>query len=94
MNTDHESNIAESARQYVLDYLQNQASKKGVILGEVDENQNLLDLGVLDSLGFVQMLMAMESALNVEIDFGEMDAAEFTTLTGLVAVSAKSAVPR
>ena len=85
------TNLSESARAFVLNQLSEVAREKGIALGKIEDDQNLLDLGILDSLGFVQMLMAMETELQLELDVSELEPEEFTTLEGLVTTATRSA---
>jgi acyl carrier protein len=48
--------------------------------------RNLIADGLIDSLGFLNLVGALESAFAVELDFGERDPDEFTTIGGLASV--------
>jgi acyl carrier protein len=80
----------EAIENYIKDHLAQVAKEKGIALPEIDGQSNLLDLGVLDSLGFVQMLMGLETEFGLEMDLTEMDPEEFTSLQGLVATALKT----
>ena len=74
----------DDLRGFIMARLEQVAGEKGLTLGPVEETSDLLALGVLDSLGFVQMLMAMEGEFGLEMDLAELDPEEFTTLGGLL----------
>ncbi|MGD8564656.1 MAG: acyl carrier protein [Desulfarculaceae bacterium] len=76
--------LAEKINAFVRNRLVRLAQEKGLGPPTLEAQTNLLDLGILDSLGFVQMLMAMEDEFGLELDFSELDPEEFTTLEGLV----------
>jgi acyl carrier protein len=80
----------ESIEKYIREHLAGVAQKKGIDLPEITAESNLLDLGVLDSLGFVQMLMSLEAEFGLELDLTEMDPEEFTSLQGLVSTALKT----
>jgi len=80
----------EAIEKYIRHHLAQAAQEKGVTLPEIDGQSNLLDLGVLDSLGFVQMLMGLEAEFGLEMDLTEMDPEEFTSLQGLVDTALKT----
>lgn len=80
----------EAIESYVKEHLAQVAREKGIDLPEIKGESNLLDLGVLDSLGFVQMLMGLEAEFGLEMDLTEMDPEEFTSLQGLVATALKT----
>jgi acyl carrier protein len=80
----------EAIENYVREHLAQVAQEKGIDLPEISGESNLLDLGVLDSLGFVQMLMSLEAEFDLELDLTEMDPEDFTSLQGLVATALKT----
>ena len=80
----------EAIENYIREHLAQVAREKGIDLPEIHGDSNLLDLGVLDSLGFVQMLMSLEAEFDLELDLTEMDPDEFTSLKGLVATALKT----
>ena len=56
-------------------------------VGQIDDQkltENLIESGVIDSFGFLELLMAIEQQFGVQINFTELDPSEFTTLSGLV----------
>jgi acyl carrier protein len=50
---------------------------------EITPDSDLLESGLLDSLGLVQLIAFMEEEANTKIDLLEIDPADFTTLRGL-----------
>lgn len=57
---------------------------------EIDENVNLVGSGLIDSLGFMNLLMKVEDHFDLEVDLDDRDPADFTTLNGLVATVVES----
>jgi acyl carrier protein len=57
---------------------------------EIDENVNLVGSGLIDSLGFMNLLMKVEDHFDLEVDLDDRDPADFTTLNGLVAAVVES----
>ena len=51
---------------------------------DVDEEENLVSQGLIDSLGFIELVTAIEKNYNVEIDFSELEPEEFMSVKGLV----------
>ena len=45
---------------------------------------DLIGSGILDSLAFLELVAALESEFNVELDFAELDPERFTTPRGLI----------
>ncbi|MGE4297213.1 MAG: acyl carrier protein [Desulfovibrionaceae bacterium] len=76
----------EAIRAFIVERLERAASRRGVSMAAVDGNASLFEAGVIDSLGFLELVGAVESAFDLEIDFSELDPAAFTTLHGLVSL--------
>lgn len=55
---------------------------------------DLLESGVIDSLGFISLLESIERQFGIEIDFGDQDPIELTKLEKLVDVTVRSQVLR
>jgi acyl carrier protein len=71
-------------REYVADHLRERAARFGVDLDTIEGSFNLLESGVLDSLGFVELMVAVEQEFDVVMRFDDMDPADFTTVEGFV----------
>ena len=57
---------------------------------ELAEDADLMATGLLDSMGFIELLAYVESITGVRIDFSNLDPEEFTSIKGL----SRSAVSR
>jgi acyl carrier protein len=44
----------------------------------------LLNQGILDSMSFLEFIVDIESAFNIELDFSELDPSEFTSIDNIV----------
>lgn len=75
-------------RSYIVARLE-RAAVGGGCGAPFTDDLNLPESGLLDSYGFIQLLTDVEEAFGVEVDFGELDPQEFTTLGGLVRCLAK-----
>lgn len=49
----------------------------------IDQDQSLIDLGVLDSLAFVNLVLALEVSLNASVSLGDIDPFLHTSVNGL-----------
>jgi acyl carrier protein len=58
---------------------------QGIALDSVSDDLDLRGDGVIDSLGFLQLITAMESRLNRRIDLADLDPALLTNLGALAA---------
>jgi acyl carrier protein len=70
-------------RSVVLDALATVVSRAESLDGLHDDT-SLVDAGVLDSVAFLELVMALEENTGQTIDFAEMDPEEFTCVSGLV----------
>ena len=53
---------------------------------ELDDNVSLVDIGILDSFGFLELISELEEKIGVEPDFSEVEPDELTSINGLVRV--------
>ena len=53
----------------------------------LDLDASLIELGVIDSFTFVDILLALQDELGAEIDFMELDPDDFASVEGLVRVA-------
>jgi acyl carrier protein len=79
------SETQHAVRQFVLETLRALNRGKSNGLAAVDDSCNLVESGLVDSLGFLELVAAVESKFGVRFDFSAADPAEFTTLGGFVA---------
>ena len=49
----------------------------------IDQDQSLIDLGVLDSLAFVNLVLALEVSLSASVSLGDIDPFLHTSVNGL-----------
>jgi acyl carrier protein len=75
-------------REFVLETLTALNRGKGNGLAALDDSCNLVQSGLVDSIGFLELVAAVEAEFGVRFDFSAADPAEFTTLGGFVAHAA------
>jgi acyl carrier protein len=51
---------------------------------ELEDSTDLIGGGWLDSMGFVELLVYIQSVIGKEIDLSDLDPLEFTSIRGLV----------
>ena len=51
---------------------------------EITDDLNLVAGGVIDSLGFLNLLTALEERFGIEVDLSEVEPSEFSTPAGLI----------
>jgi acyl carrier protein len=77
-----ESNLIDIVIAWV-----NQNKLKGKDTFEVTENTDLFASGVLDSLGFVDLIVYLESHAGCTIDLTDADPTEFSVVKGLCQIA-------
>ena len=72
---------ASAVRGFILDQVSEPLSALNVEPGAVPDDFDLLERGVVDSFGLMELLADVEDRFGVEIDFNALDA-EVLTLIG------------
>lgn len=72
--------IAEQLRNFVLDHLGDQLAAAGISCCAVTDDFNLLSEGVVDSLGLVELIAALEERFDVEVDLEDLEIEEMTVV--------------
>jgi acyl carrier protein len=78
-------------RDFVANLLQEKWATKNTERINIDEDLDLIQSGLLNSLEFIEFIVCVEEEFNLEIDFDKYDPSEFTTFSGFVKVVAESA---
>jgi len=74
--------VAVSTKQRVIDILQHVTDTDEV---QSDPDLDLFGLGILDSLGTVQLMVALSESFGIQISLAEFDRAEWATPRKVVA---------
>jgi acyl carrier protein len=53
---------------------------------EIADDRDLIADGLLDSVGFIELLLFVERETGYKVDLSDIDPSQFTTLRGLCAV--------
>ena len=69
-----------------IDWVKTNRLPNGAGNVQITEDTNLFESGLLDSFGFVELLLFLESQCGRKIDLINVDAAEFSVLKGLCRV--------
>lgn len=71
---------AENVKYYVLNYLLKKTTSKDFDTKKIDDAFDFLEAGIIDSVGVLDMIEAMEDHFKITVDFEQMDAEKFTIL--------------
>jgi acyl carrier protein len=78
-------------REFVHDKIRQAAKANWQAVPNMDDNFNLVESGLFDSLGFVGLLSAIEKEFRFTIDPAELDSEDLIILGNLVRAAARSA---
>jgi acyl carrier protein len=74
------STSGESVRSLILTRLEHSIIEIGLLPDELSDDFDLLTSGVIDSLGIVELISAIEQQLGIVIDLSELDPEHLTIL--------------
>ena len=75
-------------RTFIVARLTDILRAKGKPADGVTDQTNMIQDGLVDSLGFLEITTAIENEFDVELDFAELDPETFTTVGGLARAAA------
>ena len=68
----------------IMEWLANSPQLNKAATSALKEDTDLMGSGLLDSLGFIELLVYVESVTGEKIDLSDLDPGDFTTIRGLV----------
>lgn len=71
---------ANDVRRFLLDRFSGTIAANGLSLSDLGDDLDLLKAGVVDSLGVLEMISAVEQHFSITVDFELLDPAELTVL--------------
>ena len=77
----------EQLQQLVMEWIK--ANKRTSNHGEITPDTELLGTGILDSFGFLDLIMHIESQAGLQIDLADADPSEFAIVRGLCNLALK-----
>jgi len=81
---------AGQIRAFIQDRIRQVAAANRQPVPVLDDDLNLVETGLFDSLGFVHLISGIEKEFHLELDTGDLDPEEFTLLGNLVRAAAES----
>lgn len=83
---------AATVRALILDECADALADFGMQADEVADDLDLRTYGLIDSLGFLELVTALEDALDIALDLGDLPPEQLTVLGPLSAAVAEQAV--
>lgn len=83
---------ADEVKRFVISHLSGAFRENNVLPAEIADGFDLMKQGVIDSIGLIQLVSAIEEHFNFEeVDFEDMDTEELTVIGPLCAYIAERA---
>ena len=82
--------LKNQIREFVCNSFKERADRVNISIDEIEDDCNLLESGLLDSMGFVDLMVSVEQHFDVEFNFEELDPSEFATLSGFLNCAVKN----
>ena len=81
----------QEIRALVKDWVRSHSRAPEARTATIGDDTDLLTTGLLDSLGFVELLAHVEQATGREVDLSDADPSEFTTVQGFCRLALRPA---
>lgn len=71
---------AEDVKKFIISHLGDSFSDVNVTEDTIADDFDLMKAGVIDSIGLIELISAIEDHFNIEVDFEAMDAKYITVI--------------
>lgn len=71
---------ADQIRTFILDRLRDELETKGLSPSGVPDDYDLFTAGMIDSMGIIELIAAMEVRFDARLDFEDLDAESLTII--------------
>ena len=71
---------AAIVREFLLDFVEERLTLRGYSVAQVNDDFDLLVSGAIDSLAFMEMVVALQEQFDVELDFDEVDPVQLSII--------------
>ena len=77
----------EELIKHVKEWVKRSGDARNGDLADFTEDTDLVAAGILDSRGFIEMMLEVEQQTGSRIDLNDVDPGEFTTIKGLCLIA-------
>lgn len=81
----------ESFQAFVVGFLAESDPSRAGAIDKIGPDEDLLGSGLVDSQRFIELCLAVEDKFGTAIDIAELDPDQFSTISGLYEVVARTA---
>jgi acyl carrier protein len=71
---------ADEVKRFILSHLDIAFKENGLTEKEITDDFDIMKRGIIDSIGFIQLISAIEEQFGIEIDFEAMDTENLTVI--------------
>ncbi|HTP64034.1 MAG TPA: acyl carrier protein [Geobacteraceae bacterium] len=71
---------ASMIREFLLDFVAERLMLRGYSAAQISDDFDLLASGAIDSLAFMEMIVALQEQFDVELDFDEVDPEQLSVI--------------
>lgn len=71
---------ADEVREFIVSHLANSFKENNLVERDITDDFDLKDRGIIDSIGYLQLIAAIEEHFGIEIDFDDMNAENLTVI--------------
>ncbi len=71
---------SDEVRSFIIAHLGDAFKENGAATDQVKDDFDLLKMGIIDSIGFIGLISAVEDRFGIEIDFEDMDTDNLTVI--------------
>ena len=68
----------QKVREFIIKYLEDVATKRDAKIGVINDSFDLVESGILDSMGFVALIASLECEFGLQLDLTDMDLEDLT----------------
>ena len=81
-------------KKFIIEHLRDGFKGNDIDTDFIEDDFDLMKMGIIDSIGFIRLIGAIEDRFNIEVDFEEMEAEELTVIGSLAKFIAENARTR
>jgi acyl carrier protein len=71
---------ADEVRRFIVSHLAHSFKENNVTEKDITDNFDLMNRGIIDSIGLIQLFAAIEERFRIEVDFEDMDTENITVI--------------
>ena len=78
------ADLRQEVQTFIEDYLRMRLRDMRISGVEITGDLNMIDTGIINSMGFIELVAAIEEEFGVDVDFEHYRPEKLSTVTGLV----------